>query len=266
MSPRTLERTTDAKVDPRIAARRDAVAADRRRRRRRWALVAIVVVAVVGGGWFVTRTSLLDVASVEVEGAVRTSPDDIRVASGVAVGDPLVDVDGGSVDAAVERLPWVATAETTRRLDGTVTIAVTERAPVATVPAADGARALVDRDGRVLAVVAPDSPEPPDPALVTIDGVVAGAPGEVLPPAGAGALAVVDGLTPGLRARVVAVVVSPIGELTLALRPEGTVDLGPPTELDVKLERLITVLSQVDQSGLAVIGLRVPDLPTVTRR
>lgn len=227
-------------------------------------MVAGVVVVVVGG-WYVTRTPLLDVEKIEVVGAVRTPVEAVQEASGVTVGEALLDVDPGGVEAAVEGLPWIATAEIQRHLDGRVVVTVVERTPVATAPTADGGRAVLDVGGRVLEVIPGAAAVELDPALVPIEGLVAPAAGERLSPEGAGALDVVTRLTPGLRLRVSTVQVAPNGDLALTLRPQGTADLGPPTALDAKVASLVTVLAQVDQSGLGTIGLRVPDLPTITR-
>jgi cell division protein FtsQ len=265
LSTRTLERPSDAEVDPRIAARRDAVTADRRRRRHRvlaWVAAAITVAA---GGWLLTRTALLDVERVRVEGAANTSVDDVVAASGLSTGEPLVGLDEGAAVRGVEALPWVADATVERSIDGTVRVRVTERVAVATAPTEAG-RALVDLDGRVLAVVAPDEVAEIDPALMAIEGLVAPDPGGTLGPEAAGAMEVMAGLSPGLQVRVSSIGVTPDGGLTLTLRPQGVAELGPPTELPAKLASLVTVLAQVDQTGLGTIDLRVPDLPTVSDR
>jgi len=265
VSTRLEERPEAQPVDPRIAARRDAVAADSRRRRwRRWTVVAGVV-AVVAGAWYVTRTPLFDVDSIEIVGVSRTSPDAVAAASGVLVGAALTDVDADRVRKGVEPLPWVDQVTVERGLDGTVVITVTERTAIATAVTVEGLPVVVDADGRVLAGVSPDTGLGVDPALVPIEGVSAPGPGGTLDTDSGGALDVVGRLGPALRQRVAAVVVGPAGDLTLTLRPQGVADLGPATLLDAKLSSLVTVLSQVDQSGLAVVGLRVPDLPTVTR-
>jgi cell division protein FtsQ len=265
LSTRLASRSLSEEVDPRIAARRDAVEADRRSRRWRRVAVVVGVLAVLGGAWYATRTPLFDVEQVEVVGAARTPVEVVQEASGAAIGEAMLDVDPGDVEAAVEALPWVATAEVERRLDGRVVITVVERTPVATAPTADGGRAVLDAGGRVLEVVPAGAAPELDPAFVPIEGLVAPGPGGDVALEGAGALEVVTRLTPGLRARVVSVVVAPNGDLSLLLRPQGTVDLGPPVALDDKLGSLVTVLAQVDQSGLGTIGLRVPDLPTITR-
>ena len=53
-------------IDPRIAARRDAVETEKRLRRGRWWLIATIVAAVLVGAWLITRTPLLDVDRIEV--------------------------------------------------------------------------------------------------------------------------------------------------------------------------------------------------------
>jgi cell division protein FtsQ len=251
-------------VDPRIAARREAVELGRRRRRRRWAGAVAAVVTFVAAGWFLTRTALFDVEQVDVSGAAQTSPDEVRAVSGVVVGDQLLDVDGRRIEQAVGALPWIASVEVGRSLDGVVTIAVRERTPVATVDDGAGGRALVDAEGRVLAPQ-PLDPAAVDPSWVPVEGVVAPAPGGTLDEAAGPALEVVGRLTPGLRARVAAVRVTPEAELELALRPQGTVDLGRPDQLEEKLVSLVTVLGQVDQDRLSSIDVTVPGLPTVRR-
>ena len=188
------------------------------------------------------------------------------LASGLLPGDPLVGVDQARIVSGVEALPWVASVEVDRRWDGTVTVAVTERVPVATVPTEGEGRAVVDAEGRVLAVVPIGTEASIDPPLLAIEGVVAPSVGEFLEPAAAGALEVSTAITPGLRSRVANVAVWPGGFLSLSLIPQGGVDIGPPTDIPAKLAALVTVLSQVDQRGLLTVGLRVPDLPTVTRQ
>ncbi len=247
-------------VDPRIAERRASVEGERRRRRRRRLLVVLAVVGLVVGAWLVTRSALLDVDSTKVTGSVHQSDDDVLAASGVRVGDQLVDVDEGSVARRVEALPWVDTAKVSVGLDGVVTIAVTERTPVAVVAGADGARFLVDVAGRNLglATIGIDTT-----GLAPLEGVDPGEPGETL--AGAdGALAALAALGPGARSRVTAVVVGPDGTLQLKLSPAIVVQLGPPTDLTAKAAALTTVLGQVEQRGVTGIDVRVPGDPVVT--
>jgi cell division septal protein FtsQ len=113
MPTQTLEPTSAADVDPRIQARRDEVERAGHRRRRRWRFAILGALALVAAAWFVTRTALLDVDRLEVEGASHLDPEAVRTASGVVVGDPLLDVDEGDVRARLQELraspsasPW----------------------------------------------------------------------------------------------------------------------------------------------------------------
>jgi cell division protein FtsQ len=246
-------------VDPRIAARRRSVETERRRRRGRRLLAVAVVVLVVGGGWFLTRTGLLDVDSMKVDGATHESDEDVIAASGLRIGDQLVDIDGGAVARKVESLPWVDRAKVDTALDGVVTISVTERVPVATVTDADGARHLLDASGRLLGPAVGDTA-----GLTSLEGVTTGEPGATVQGA-EGALQAIAALGPGVRSRVTAVGVAPDGTLVLKLNPQGVVLLGPPTDLATKATALTTTMGQVEQRRLLSIDVRDPGNPVVVR-
>ncbi len=260
MVSRLLDRSEAAgAIDPRIAARRDAVENERRRRRGRWWLAAAIVAALFVGAWLITRTPLLDVDRLEVSGASVTPVDEIIAASGVQTGQPLLEVDTSEAAARVRRLPHVETASVVRNWDGLVTISVTERVPVALAVNAEGVWMLIDRTGHVVAPhVAGDGVE------TVLAGVEAGPPGSVIDGA-AGALEVASLLGPGMRARVVSISTAPDGSLGLALRPQGTVVMGPATDLPAKVGSLRIVMGQVDQRDLATINVVNPSTPVVVR-
>lgn len=254
----TLDRD-DIGIDPRIAARRHAVEAERRRSRsRRWIVVAAIV-AVLVGAWWLTRTPLLDIDRIEVRGAVQTPVDDVLGASGLRLGAPLLELDQRAVAARISALPWIDSVQVTRAWRGDVTITVTEREMVAVVDDADGVGQLVDGNGRVLA---------PDGTMDMIDtrilGAVAGEPGSTVEGV-EGALRVAALLTPGMRSRIATISVAPDGSLTLGLRPQGTAILGPATDLAAKVAALRTVMAQVDQRDLASINVINPSTPVVVR-
>lgn len=255
---RTMERDA-ATIDPRIAARRDAVESERRRSRGRKWLVVSILVAVLAGAWWITRTPLFDVDAIEVRGADLTSVAAIESASAIRVGEPLLEVDAAASARRVRELPWVDTATVDRRWGGTVVITVTERTPVAIALDAAGRPWLVDATGRVL--VEDGSFDMID---TTVVGPVAGVPGTSLEGA-EDALAVAALLTPGMRSRVATITTAPDGSITLGLRPQGTVELGPPTDLAAKIDALRTVMAQVDQRDLASINVLNPSTPVVRR-
>ncbi len=247
-------------IDPRIAARREAVSRGRvRRRTRRLALVAIAA-TLVAAAYGLSRSALVDVDRVLVAGAVHTGEAAVVAAAGIAPGDQLLDVDPEAAAAAIEALPWVAHASVVRHWrSGDVAIRVEEREAVAQLPT-EGAVAVADRHGRVL-----EYRPPSETALTVVRGVAPVAPGEQLAPTSVPALEIAATLPPGLRSRIAAVVVD--GEtIRLELRPAGTARLGRPEELAEKLRSLQTLLANIDLTGLCSIDLRVADSPVVDRR
>lgn len=250
---------TASDIDPRIAARRDAVESEKRRRRGRWWLAVAIVAAILVGAWFITRTPILDVDRITVQGAVVTTTDDIVTASGLRTGEPLLEVDSSKAAARIKELPYIATAKVSREWDGLVTIEVTERVPVALAVTSDGVPMVVDQSGRVLA---PHVAE--DGIGVVLMGVEAGPVGTTIDGV-SGALEVASLLSPGMRTRVASISTAPDGSLTLALSPQGTVVLGPPNDLAAKVEALRIVMAQVDQRDLASINVVNPTTPVVVR-
>jgi cell division protein FtsQ len=248
-----------AAVDPRFRARRIAVRKEAGRRRLRRLLVLVAVALVAIAAVLVVRSPVLDVDEISVVGAAHTPADEIRVASGIDAGDPVLLADLGAARAAIESLPWVAEAEVTRDLPGRVHVAVREREPVAVVSGA-GRAVLVDEGGRVLAdasvaegppyvqVVAPLAPPEAGRAVarelrtaIELAGRLRSNP--------AGAVAAVH-VEPGLR---------------LQLAEGGVVELGDATQLDAKVEAFRTVHARVDRGCLAVLDLTVPSHPVLTR-
>jgi hypothetical protein len=56
------------------------------------------------------------------------------------------------------------------------------------------------------------------------------------------------------------------GQVHLNLAPSGRVLLGDASLVDEKVAALATVFERVDLRGLAVLDLRVPGAPVVTRK
>ena len=251
-------------MDPRIRRRRVEVRRQEGRRRLR-VLVGLTVVAVTGvGGWAATDSALLDLDRVVIEGAVHTTPDDARFASGLRRGEPLVDVDQAAVRRAVEGLPWVARATVRRRWPGEVRIRLVEREPVATIASEGGTVALIDGTGRVLAWV-----DAAPTGMAVLTGLPpAGPAGSTLAEDSVAALSVAVALPPELRTRITGVAPAEGGggEVEMRLSPESSVRLGPPVDLDRKFDAIRAVLAQVDLRNLAVLDVRRPENPVLTRR
>lgn len=255
----------DPTIDPRISARRLAVRQEEDRRRLRRALWLVGVVGVAALAAISTRTPLLDVDHVAVEGAQRLAPADVDAVlaeAGVHRGDPLLEVDLGTARAALEALPGVVEADVQRRWPGTIVVALVERTPVASVAVAGGS-ALVGADGVVVEVT--------DPAAlvgttgtVPVEGPADLRAGDTLDaPALLGvAAAMPDALRPLVAS------IGPgegDGAVDLHLTDGGVIRLGSPDDLATKLVAAVTVLTQVDTACLATIDVRVPSAPAVTR-
>ena len=251
-------------MDPRIRRRRVEVRREEGKRRFRVLIGVTAVAAVAVGGWAANDSSLLDVDKVVVVGAVHTGAGEARSASGLRRGEPLSGVDREGAARGVEALPWVQDATVSRRWPDTVRIQVVEREPVAVTPSAGGGSALVDRSGRVL-----EWTDAPPPGLAVLASLTpAGPAGTTLGPEGVAALSVAVVLPAELRARTAGVAPAEggRGEVDIRLYPEGMVRLGPPEDLDRKFAAIRTVLAQVDLRNLAVLDVRRPDSPVLTRR
>ena len=234
------------------------------RRRLRVVVGVAAGAAAAFGAWGATASPLLDLDRIVIEGAVHTDPADARFASGLRRGEPLVDVDEAAAARAVSALPWVARATVQRRWPGQVRIRVVEREPVAVAATASGRWGLVDRTGRVV-----DEVEGAPAGLPVLSGVPpAGPPGTSLPDDGVAALAVAVALPAELRARTAGVAPADGGggEVEIRLSPEGRVRLGPPVDLERKFDAIRAVFAQVDLGNLAVLDVRRPDSPVLTRR
>lgn len=251
-------------MDPRILRRRVQVRREEGRHRLR-VLMALSSVVVAGcAGYGATRSPLLDLDEVRVEGAEHVTADEVRFASGLRRGQPMTDIQAGAAARAIEALPWVREATVQRDWPGAVIIRLAERAPVAVAAAEPGVYALVDVTGAVLAHV-----DAVPPGLVQLAGLLpVGEPGTRLTDEGVATLAVAVALPPALVARTAGVgpAEGGSGEVELRLAPEGMVKLGHPDDLVRKLDAVAAVMAQVDLRNLAVLDVRRPESPVLTRR
>jgi len=231
-----------------------------------------VAVGVILAAWGATRSPLLDVDRVLIEGAVQTGDAPVRAAAHIGHGTAMTDVDGAGAARRVSRLPWVRHVQVVRDWPSTVHIRVVEREAVAVTRASAPARGaaatgeavapwvLVDRFGRVLASVAS-----PPAGVVIVDGVPpAGAPGAEISTAARQALDVAAQLPPGLAPRVATVTLGAKG-VELRLKPQGVVVLGGDDDTAAKLRATQTVLAAVDGRTVSTLDVRIPATPVLTQ-
>lgn len=250
-------------MDPRIRQRRIEIRRDKGRQRLRVLVACTAVVVVVGSGAALARSPLFDVDYVDVRGIDQTPRRAVLRAGGLDRNPAMVDVDEAAVARRVQALPWVLEAIVQRDWPGTVRIDVSERRPAAALPAGPDRWAVADGSGRILAA------GPGKPAGLPVLGNVAapGTPGSALPPSALPSLRVAAGLPDTLRTRVADVASVAGGEVELQLVPPGAVvRLGPPVGLGLKLRVLETLLARAELNDVAVVDLRVPRAPALTRR
>lgn len=266
MTAPTGERTDP--VDPRLRARLREIQRHQGRRRLRRLQVGLGAAAVGAGGWGLALSPALDVDRVQVRGATTSGADVVEDATGIERKEAMVTLDLDGARTAVEALPWIATATVTRSWPGTVSVAVTERLPLAVVATIDGGWVVVDRDGRMLAVV--DEEDFAD--LARIVGLASQPrPGGALGEEAVAALELA-GLLPATVPGVVPVVAVVDGALHVTL-PRGSrggtlVRFGGPDRVADKVDALAALVDGgvlSEDSLPLVIDIRVPDAPVLTR-
>lgn len=108
----------------------------------------LVVFGVVACGYVVRRYELLNINSVEVQGAVRLAPADLAAQSDL-VGKNLLTLPGGRAEQRLEALPYVQDARVAKTPSRVAHITVVERTPALLYLNKAGAY-LVDDAGVVL--------------------------------------------------------------------------------------------------------------------
>ncbi len=210
--------------------------------------VGLVVLGLLA--WLLFASSALGLRELVVRGAGIASADDIRAASGVVDGTPLLRIDTADVAARVSALPPVAAVDVRRRLPHTLVITVTERRAAAAVPAAGG-YAVVDAGGVVFQRL------PQVPAGLAVIRVAAPGPDD---PATLAALRVLAALTPELRTVLAEVAAPSTSTISLLLVDGRTVLWGDAERSDTKARVATTMLDHAANS----INVTVPDIVTVT--
>lgn len=257
-APATKKRA--AAPDPRIQARRVEVARHEGRKRLRLVIALAGITLLCIGSLVALQSSWLDINEVVVVGGERTPTDQVRSASGIIVGSPLVDLDMAASAEAIEALPWVATAEVTRTWDGTVTAVITERVPAIALPNTNGGFMLIDSAGRQLG----PTDQRPDWSHVITGLEVSGIAGQPAPTEVHGVIRLLGLLSPEQMSGISSVSVED-GNLHLDLAQGGIVDLGNDSGLAEKLVSYDTLRASVDLRCLHRIDLRVHTAPAITR-
>ena len=231
-------------IDPRLKARRVAVNRAAGRRRLLWVGVAAGVVLVAVAVVAVLASTTFDVRNVRVQ-SEYTDPALIERIVDELRGTPILRVDTAKYERELEASPWVESAKVTTDFPHDVTIDIRERHPQAAFVGSDGQWRVIDRDGRVLAVLG-SRPLAYMPITGTAPDSEAG---QFAGPVFAAAAQLVIGLPPEIRSITSSVGVdATTGELSLALDPADAtgvqVRLGTVAGMEDKLARLLTFVRQ----------------------
>ena len=246
-----LPARSSGSMDPRVRARRIAVRRAKGRKRLIWVAIAAAILLVLVGAVAVLASSLFDVRTIDVQGAVYTDPQQLSAIVDKVRGEAILLVDTRQIERELEGIAWVESARVSTDFPHRVFIDIRERKPIATFAGSDGKFRVIDRDGRVLDVV---DGVPIDYMLVTganpdVDrGQFAGRPF-----ASAAQLAIA---LPGeIRVLTRSIGVdATTGDLKMQLGDMLEVHLGPTADLSSKLVRL---LSQVRDGLDGICGLDV---------
>lgn len=209
--------------------------------------VGVLVVLIL----LILTSPILSIKKVEIEGNVYASPDLLAAVIADLEGDPILTADLHGAQMRVEDIPWVRKARVSMRLPSTVVIQVDERAPLAFVRSTDGFNRVIDRDGRVLDVLAGD---PTDYVRIigTAPTLVAG---DFVPQPFLGAAQLINALPVDLAARLVSATVSPEGEISLQFTPTLQVIFGAPADYQAKLVGVINEIKRQGTKSYTVIDV-----------
>jgi cell division protein FtsQ len=222
----------------------------RRHRAAPWlaALAGAVVLGILAV--VVYATPVLGVRRLDVRGNAIVSDDQVRAAAAVPDGAPLASLDLGAIGRRVGALAAVRQVRVGRAWPSTVVVTVTERSPVAALPAAGGGFQLIDPTGVVFRTV------PARPAGLAL--LVLVSPGPDDPGTRAG-LSVLAALTGELRGALVRLVVAAPTRITLELAGDRTVIWGDATDNEAKATVATALLARPGRT----IDVSAPSVVTV---
>jgi cell division protein FtsQ len=249
--------------EPRLRARRVEVRRAERRRRRRLLAAVIAVVVLAGAAVGTLYSPLFDVDHLDIEGVRHLDPATVAKASGLRVGQQLIDLDTTTAEHALARVSWVRRVTVTRRWPDTVEIRIGERTGVA-IAAVGGDRLLVvTADG---VVAGPAGPLDASLHAVTVDPAVHVAVGRPLPARVAGAIEMVGALPEPIASNATGSSVTASGEVAVSLRGGATLKLGNSDDVDQKFIAAQSLLGgSVVLSCLRTADVSVPSAPVIER-
>lgn len=251
-------------IEPRMRERRVAVKRAQGRRRLKWVLVALGAVVLVVGTLAVLGSSLFAVQAdqITVTGTVYSEGEALDEVIDRLAGTSTFLTDTQSLEAELERIPWIDQARIRLDFPRAATVEIREREAWATYQGLDLRFRVLDDEGRVLDVI-----DGYAFAYVLIDGPdpVDLQPGDFAPRGYAVASELAKNLTGSIRGRVQLIEVTADGSELSLLLDDGDVRVrfGEARDLFAKLVRLETVLSDFPElpSGTIDVSTREVTVP-----
>jgi cell division protein FtsQ len=240
--------------------------------------VLALVAAAVWGGFELLRSSWFAATTVQIVGAEQLDAGQVRKVAAIAADESVVLLTTSQVRRRLLKNPWIADLHIEKRLPHTIIITIGERSPQAFIKVGEQTW-LVSRDGRWLGVYDSEAQLVLDPeglqAAVPLKstGVVAVeelatdlklkpqmgalARGEVLE----NLLAILRGLTSGLRARVVRAAAADLTRTALFTADGIELDIGRASHLAEK-NQIITKILKEQEGKVVLINVRSIEKPT----
>jgi cell division protein FtsQ len=224
------------------------------------ALGFALVAAVLGAYWGARTTSVFAVQQVEIRGAPPAVEREVRAMVGRAIGTSLLVVEPQAIEDRVRGLPSVAGVSVDRAFPHTLVVKVAPERPVA-VARRGGTAWLVTGSGEVVREVAVGT-ERGFPRLWLSKSVPVRLGGR-LPAAFTPATRALAAAHEAHLARRVKAVRSGEGQLTLVLRRGPELQLGPATDLHLKLAVAARVLPLLEDD-IVQLDVSVPERPVAS--
>jgi len=223
-------------------------------------VAALGIVVVLSGGWWVTGSKIFGLRTLRVVGASHLSRAEVARLAGLSDATNVFWFSSARAERSLERDPWVASAKVSRTLPSEVTVDITERFPVAVLQMAPGVRVIVAPDGTVLGRALGAG------GLPLIDGSLRRAAGRSRVDPRTPGLAVAARLPSSARSLISAISVSPDGRVTLSLRGGVPVRFGDATQVEIKGQALVAILSWAVRNGVhpAAVDVSAPGAPALT--
>jgi cell division protein FtsQ len=223
------------------------------------ALCALVVASLAVGANAALHTHWLSVRHVTISGNVHESAAEILAASDLSLHPAMIDVDTTEVARRLAHLPWVARALVLEHWPDAISIAVTERIPVAVAYGEHRSLELVDRSGRVIVPVTGSADLP----LLIAQGVRAGEPWAFTRWARSAPLVAAQ-LPTAFASQVAAVRVNRSGVVSLAMTSPISFVLGPANQLRDKFVAVASMIKNGHLSAGDVVDVSVPSTVAIS--